>query len=422
MYSKTKLKNGLNLILAPLSGTKAVTALVLLPAGSRHEDAKINGASHFIEHLLFKGTKKRPTSLDITKELDSVGAEFNAFTGKDHTGYYIKAAGEYLDLAFDILSDMIFNSVFDSAEIEKERGVIVEEINMYQDNPLMYVPVLFEQTIFPNSSLGRTISGSREIIRKITRAEILAYKDKFYQPSQMTVVVSGNFKKNQVLNLAKKYFADKKNVKSKNNFLPVRINQSKPRVGLIYKETEQVQICLGLPAYSLFDPKIYPLYLLAVILGGNMSSRLFASVREQRGLAYYIKADLGTYQDIGSLVIQAGLDKSRIKEAIILILAELKKIRDSGVTDKELKSAQEFLKGKLILEWEDSENVADWYGKQDLLVGKILTPEQKIKKIFGVDKNQVKQIGRDLVRGARLNLALIGPFKEKREFEKLLKF
>ena len=421
MHTKTKLANGLKLILAPLKETKAATVLVLLPVGSRYEKENINGASHFIEHLMFKGTKKRPTSLDLTKELDAVGAEFNAFTAKDHTGYYIKAAAEHINLAFDILSDMIFNSQFVESEMEKERGVIIEEINMYEDNPMIYVGSLFEQTLFPESSLGWQISGPKTVIKDITRNQLLAYKEKYYQPHNMVLTVAGNFKPAKAKALAAKYFKETARKKEKPGFKVFKLNQTRPQVELKTKETEQAQICLGFPAYALNDRRLYPLYLLSVILGGNMSSRLFTAVREKHGLAYYIKSDLGAFADIGELVIQAGLDKSRIKQAIALILSELKKIRDEGVTDKELASAKEFLKGKLVLGLEDSENVADWFGKQELLLKKILTPEEKIKKIFAVKKSDLSKAAKELIREEYLNLAVIGPFKEKAEFEKLLR-
>ncbi len=422
MYKKTKLKNGLTLITAPLKETKAVTVLVLLPVGSRYESKNINGVSHFVEHLMFKGTKKRPTSLDITKELDSIGAEFNAFTAKDHTGYYIKAAAEHIELAFDILSDMLLNSVFDKAEIEKERGVIIEEINMYQDNPLMYLSDLFERTIFGDNNLGWMISGPKSVIKKVSRREILDYKNKHYKPSNIILTISGSFKKPQIEKLVKKYFSSNgKNTKI-TNFPKVKINQIKPKVNIMFKKTEQVQLGLGLPAYSLHDKRMYPLYLMAVILGGNMSSRLFTTVREKYGLAYYIRTDISAYQDISAFLVQSGLDKEKTKKAISLILAELNKIKEEGVTDKELSSAKEFLKGKLVLGLEDSENVADWFGKQQLLLNKIYTPEQKLKKIFDVKKEQIQEVAKDLFKEQKLNLAMIGPFKDKGEFKKLLKF
>ena len=422
MYKIKKLKNGLQLILSPLKQTQAVTVLVLLPVGSRYETKNINGVSHFIEHLLFKGTKKRPTSLEISKALDSVGAEYNAFTAKDHTGYYIKTAAKKIELAFDVLSDMIFNSVFDPVEINKERGVIIEEINMYEDNPLMYLGDVLEGAVFASSTLGWNIAGPCQVIKDISRQNILAYKDKFYQPQNMILAVAGNFNYSQVIKLAAKYFNHQNQPLKPVKFKKFKTNQTKPRLKLIYKKTEQVQLGLGFPAYSLADPKIFVLSLLAVILGGNMSSRLFTVVREKHGLAYFIKAAIDAYQDTGSLIIQAGLDKARLNQAISLILSELKRVREFGVFAAELKSAKDFLQGKLILDMEDSENIADWFGKQQLLSGKIYTPEQKLKKVMAVSAGQIKKVAAEIIQQRHLNLALIGPFKDQKVFAKLLKF
>ncbi len=422
MYQKTKLKNGLTLITAPLKETKAVTVLILLPVGSRYETKQINGVSHFIEHLMFKGTVKRPTSLDITKELDSVGAEYNAFTSKDHTGYYIKVSAERIELAFDILSDMLFNSVFAQTQIDKERGVIIEEINMYNDNPLIYLGALFEQTVFGDHPLGRLISGPKEVIKKVSRRQILAYQQRFYRPSNMVLTVAGNFDRTKVKKLTEKYFGKNQAKKIKNGFKPLSFKQQALQVKLLYKNTEQVQLGLGFPALKLSDPKIFALYILAVILGGNMSSRLFITVREKHSLAYYIKSDIGSFQDTGYFLVQSGLDRRRLHQAINLIMVELKKVRDEGISDKELKSAKEFLKGKLVLELEDSENIADWYGKQFLLLNRIYTPAQRLKKILAVTRRDVEKIANQIFNDKNLNLALIGPFKNAGEFKKLLKF
>jgi predicted Zn-dependent peptidase len=233
--------------------------------------------------------------------------------------------------------------------------------------------------------------------------------------------VAGNFKENKAKDLAKKYFGQADKNKSGGKFAAAKISQDQPRASLLKKETEQVQVCLGVPAYALGDEKMYPLFLLAVILGGNMSSRLFTVVREQHGLAYYVKSDISAYQDTGAFLIQAGLDKTRIKQAIKLILAELKKVGEAGVTDKELADAKEFIKGKLVLELEDSENVADWYGKQTLLLGKVLAPEAKIKKIFAVKKSALQKVAQELFQEKYLNLAMIGPFDQTEEFRQLLK-
>jgi predicted Zn-dependent peptidase len=426
MFKKIVFKNGLRLILAPLKETKTITLLVLFKVGSRYEDKKINGVSHFIEHMMFKGTKKRPNTLALSKELDRVGAEYNAFTSKDHTGYYIKINKKQADLAFDILSDMLFNSKFDSEELEREKKVIVEEINMYEDNPLMYIDHLFEESVYRGNSLEWLVSGTKESVGGIDHGQMINYFDQFYQPENIVIGVAGNFDKDAT-GLAERYFVEHSNkirINSKNiqmRFPAFKNKQIRPRVNLRLKETEQVQIALGFPAYSYDNPKLYPLYLLGIILGGNMSSRLFIRIRERLGLAYYIRAMVSVYEDTGNFLVQAGLDTSRIDEAIKAILEELGKVKKEGVTSEELDRAKDFLDGKITIELEDSGSVADWYAKQELLTKEILTPEEKLKKIFAVTAKDVQRVANDMIDEKKLNLALIGPFKEKEKFLKLLK-
>jgi predicted Zn-dependent peptidase len=422
MPTSTKLKNGLRLIVAPQQSTQAATVLVVLPVGSRYERPDINGVSHFVEHLLFKGTEKRPTTLDISRELDAIGAEYNAFTSKDHTGYYIKLASAKLELAFDILSDMLLNSTFPEAEINKERGVIVEEINMYDDNPLMLIDSLLEQAMFRNHPLGWNIAGPKKVIQTVSREKILAYKNAHYAPSNMVLAVTGNVKTAQVQKLATKYFNANTKKIAKIAYSPVKIQQKSPSVIVKEKATEQVQVCLGMPSYPMGHKDLPALSLLSVILGGNMSSRLFVSVREERGLAYFVRASADAYQDTGVFAIQAGLDKSRVDQAITLILAELKKVVDGGVTAKELADAKEFIYGKMVLALEDSEHVADWYAKQLALQNKTATPEERMKKIKAVKLADVQRVAKAIIRPETLNLAVIGPFKDIGRFKKLLKF
>lgn len=421
MYKKTQLKNGLRLITVPNKGTKAVTVLILLPVGSRYETKDIGGLSHFIEHMMFKGTEKRPTSLDISKELDGIGAEFNAFTSKDYTGYYIKSSADKVELAFDILSDMLFHSKIDEEELNKERGVIVEEINMYEDNPLMYIESLFEELIFGDHPLGWQIAGTREVIKTVPREKMMKYFEHYYQGANMIIAVAGNIKEAQVKKLAEKHFgrAGKKDFKKFSDF---NASQASPRTVLSFKETEQVQLCLGFPGVSYFDKGIYALQILSIILGGNMSSRLFVNIREKYGLCYFIRASAEMFHDAGTFVVHAGLDKSRIQDAIKLIIKELKDVRDSGVTEKELQSAKDFLKGKVDLRLEDSESLADWFGKQELFYGELLTPEEKLKRFMKVTTKDILDIAKKIIDPKKFNLALIGPFKDKKEFEGMLKF
>lgn len=420
MFKKYKQKNGLRVILAPLNETKAVTVLVLVKVGSRYETKNINGSSHFVEHLMFKGTKKRPNTLSISRELDGIGAEFNAFTSKDHTGYYIKTNYEKMELALDILSDILFNSKFENKEIDRERGVIVEEINMYEDNPMMFMEDFFEQTVYGNHPLGWQISGPKDVINDVKRDELFNYYKKYYHPSNMLVAISGRLD-NKVAALVKKYFGKNSAMAVTGSFKKIKINQQQPQVKMKHKDTEQVQMALGFPAYSYTDKKLYPLYLLSVILGGNMSSRLFLSIRERKGLCYFIRSTVNVYQDVGNLMIQAGLDKNRMHNAVKEILNELSKVKKQGVSKSELKKAKDYLKGKLILELETSDHVASWLARQELLRDKILTPAEQIKLLEKVTLADIKKVSLEIIKTNRLNFSLIGPFKKEDEFNHLLK-
>lgn len=425
MVKKTKLKNGTKVLLVPMDSTKAVTLLVLFPVGSRNEHSKINGSSHFIEHMMFKGTKKRPTTLDISCELDSVGAEYNAFTGKDHTGYYIKTTTEHADLAVDMLSDMLFNSKFENEEMERERKVIIEEIHMYEDNPMMFVEELMEQELFSGNTLGWRISGRREDMENMTRDDVMEHHDLHYRPSRMVVVMAGNLPKNALKILDKKFgsIAEPKG-KLPKPFIPFKLDHKKlkaPKLKLNFKETEQVQLAVGFPAYALEDARLPALQLLGVILGGTMSSRLFVEVRERRGLCYSIRAGVSPYQDTGAFVIQSGLTRGRIEEAIKVITGELGKVVKSGVTEEELQRAKENLKGKMFLSLEGSDEVADFYGKQELLRKKILTPEEKLTKFYAVGRSDILKVSKDIFHTNRIRAAMIGPLKDEAALLKLFK-
>lgn len=420
MFKQETLSNGIQLITAHRADTQAVTVLVLVKIGSRYEPLELNGVSHFIEHLLFKGTVKRPSSQHLSRLLDGIGAEYNAFTGKDHTGYYVKAAAEHLTLALDVLSDMFFNSLFDEKEMNKERGVIAEEINMYSDNPLMLIGDIFENSIYEGHQLGRKISGPKEVIQKVSRGQLVEFYKDYYYRNQIIVGVAGNFNQSVVKKIVTRYFSNKQVKAAKRPFAKFSSQQKSPRVNLHYKDTAQVQLALGFPSFKNTDPRVYALSLLAIILGGNMSSRLFTEIREKRGLAYFVKAGSDSYEDTGSLIIQAGLELNSLAKAITTILAELKKVTNLGVTTAELARAKEFLKGKFVLQLEDSANLIGWICEQQLLTGKIATPEQKLKKIMAVTLAEVKQVAGQVMDFSKTNLALIGPFKDRDKFLKLL--
>ncbi|MFA6536784.1 MAG: pitrilysin family protein [Patescibacteria group bacterium] len=415
MTNKTVYPNKIRLLILPQKETLATTVFFLFGVGSRYEKKEINGLSHFIEHMMFKGTKKRPKTVDLSRELDRVGAEFNAMTSKDYTGYYVKINHDKISLAVDILSDMLLNSVFKNEELNRERGVIIEEIHMYHDNPLMHIESLLEEIIYENHPLGADIAGPEEVIKKVSRQQMLNYLSEYYRPDNLVIVVAGRdaekAKKYLEKDFIKKFQRPPLSLDSK--FIEFHSEQKAPRVKLNYKETQQVQMAIGFPAFGYHDKRAYAMHLLSIILGGNMSSRLFISVRERQGLCYFIRAYPNFYQDAGNFFIQSGLDISRFDLALEVIQKELKKIAKSGVSTKELKDAKEFIRGKIVLNMEDSSNVAEFFGKQELLVGESLTPEQKIKKYFAISSEEVQSVARFLFKKEKFNLAAIGPFKDE---------
>lgn len=421
MFQKKVLPNGTRLITAPIAGTEAATLLVLYKVGSRYETRNLNGVSHFIEHMMFKGTKRRPETIDISRDLDSVGAEYNAFTSRDHTGYYIKIEQDKIELAADMLSDMLWNSKFDEKEIRRESGVISEEIRMYEDNPIMFIEDLLEQTMFGDHPLGRKISGEVATVKSFNRKMMLEYRDKFYQPTNVVLALTGKFDEQGVEKVQKYFGASGVKVKPVFKKFNFPAGEEKPRIKVQFKETEQAQLAIGFPGFSNLDPKIYALQMLSIILGGYMSSRLFISIREKRGLCYFIKSYVNAYEDTGGLVIQSGLDKSRITSAVGAIFEELDKVVRNGVTAEELERAKECVKGRLVLALEDSSQVADWYAKQELLTGEILTPEEKLKKVFAVTAGDVKKIAKEVMQKKKMTVALIGPFRDETPFARFLK-
>jgi len=420
-YSVETLSNGLKIMYHPMPSTHALTALVLIRTGSRYETKRINGISHFLEHMMFKGTERRPATLDISRELDGVGAAYNAFTSKDHTGFYIKIDARHSDLAADILADILLHSLFPKEEMDKERTVIMEEINMYEDNPTMSIGDIFEQLIYPNNTLGWLISGAREnILKTITHKDLVQYYDHWYQPKNMVVVLSGNIPPTLPATIRKVFSPLKAKVPLGKNFPTWNHKLSKDRVRIKWKETEQVHVGIGTVSYSHTDKKLPALELLSVILGGNMSSRLFVSVREKRGLAYMVRAGVTPYEDTGNIMIHAGLDKSRLNEAIRVIMEELRSVRDTGVNADELMRAKEFLAGQVALSLEDSSAVAQWYGGQQILLGFAKTPEERLRELRAVTLAQVKAVAQELFVASKMKLAIIGPYKDKKPFEKLL--
>jgi len=418
-YKITILNNGLKVITAPLPKTRAVTILFLFGVGSRYEEANLNGISHFLEHMFFKGTKKRPTTLDISRELDSVGAGYNAFTGEEYTGYFVRVPSEHFDLGLDVLSDMIFNSKFDAAELEREKGVIIEEINMYNDDPRSKVELVARELVYPGQPLGRNIAGSREIIKSINREKMVEYKKTHYTPENMVVVVAGGADKADWLQAIEEKFTDFGSGK-KNNYDPVKENQKEPALKIFHKETDQAHFILGFRTLPRLDPRRPMIKVLTTLMGQMMSSRLFIEVRERLGLCYYISAEQYDFQDTGFWAVSAGVDIARAEEAIKVILTEIQKIKTRPISDEELYRAQENLKGHLYLSLEESMAVANFLAEQQLFWHNIKDPDEVAYEFGRVTKKDIQDFAQEFFVANNLNLAMVGPYKNEAKFKKII--
>ncbi len=421
-YSRKVLNNGLRVLTIPMPSFESATVLVMVGAGSRYETKEISGISHFLEHMAFKGTQKRPNAMEISSVIDGMGGEWNAFTSKEYTGFYIKSAKDRIETSFDILSDILLNSKFDPVEIQKETGVIIEELNLYEDTPSRKLGDIYEFLLFGDTPMGWDIGGEKEVIKKITREDFLKYMGSLYSADNITVVVAGGVTEKESVDLTEKYFSAMKKFPTIKP-APVSINQQKPEVLLKNKQTEQIHVAIGVRTVSLKSDKRYPLSVLSAILGGGMSSRLFHEVREKRGLAYYVRSSSDEYSDAGSLISTAGIDPKRVEDAIKVIVDEYAKIKSGSMKleQKELSKAKEFLKGHLVLDLEDSRSVAVYYASQELLEDKIENPDMVLDKIDAVTIDEVEQVGREFFKNEGLNLALIGKFDDRQKLESLLK-
>lgn len=420
-FTKNVFKNGLRVITVPMKDNPTATVLVLVETGSKYETKENNGISHFLEHMCFKGTEKRPTSMDIVKELDAIGSQSNAFTSHEYTGYYAKANAKHFKKIFDVISDIYLNSTFPEKEIEKEKGVIIEEMNMYEDMPHRDVQDLIMTLLYGGQSAGMKIIGTKENILKTKREDFIKYKKEHYVPEATTVIVSGNINEKEVLKEIEKTFgkipASKKYSKQK-----VKEIQKNPEVLLKYKKTDQTHFVLAYRSFGFFDKRSSAVAVLGAILGGGMSSRLFQKLREEMGVGYYVRAYNDGYTDHGFFQISAGVDNKRIDEVLKVVLAECKKIKEYLVEDEELERVKEFLIGNMKLSLESSDDIANFYGAQESLKKEIKTAEEKAKEIRAISKQDIKKLAGQIFKEEKLNLALIGPFKDKNKFKKILKF
>jgi predicted Zn-dependent peptidase len=421
-FKKTILKNGLRLITAPMKDTNTVTVIVTAAVGSKYETRENNGISHFLEHLFFKGTRRRPTAKDITESLDAVGGEYNAFTGKEQTAYFAKVDTRHLDLALDVVSDIYLNSKLDAREIEKERGVILQEINMYEDTPIIQVGEEFEKLLYGGQPAGWETIGTKENILKIRREDFLKHWREHYTAPNTVVCVAGNMKEKKVIGEIGKIFS--KMPKKKSREKPkVFEKQVEPRIRIKKKKTDQCHLVLGARSRDMFHPDRFALSVLANILGGTMSSRLFLSVRERLGLAYYISASYESYTDSGYLAVKAGVDirKEKIEKAARVIVGEIRGIKGRRVSERELKKAKDNLRGKMALSLESSDEVAGFLAGQELMRRKIETPGQILAHVDKVSSSDIMRVAGEIFVNEKLNLAMIGPIGDKKYLEKILR-
>ena len=418
---KTTLKNKLRILVSPMKSTEAVTVMILCRAGSRYETKKINGIAHFLEHMFFKGGDRYPTPRSVSEAIDGIGGVFNAFTGNEYVGYYVKVAKEKIDTAFDVLSDMLVNAKFDKDGLNRERGVILEEYNMYEDLPMQNIGDTFERMLLGDHPLGWPTIGSRSVIKSVKRQDFINYRKKLYTPPNLVVSVSGNTSTAEVKKLVNKYLPFKTSGK-KNRPLPYRAPQKhSKKIKVIYKKTEQAHLVLGVPTFGGTHPDKYVAKVLATILGKGMSSRLFTSVRERLGLAYYVRAGSNHYTDAGYFAVSAGVDVNRINLAIKTILSEFREITNKLVSAKELKKAKEYMIGGLVLGLEDSEAVAYSFGTRELLYDDIVTVNEIKKKIRSVTVKQIQRLAKRIFRDQNLVLAVIGPYKNTDKIKKVVK-
>lgn len=418
-YQKHTLKNGLRIILAPMQDTETATVIVMAGVGSRYESAKENGIAHFLEHMFFKGTKKRPNTIDISKELDAIGAEYNAYTSKDHTAYYAKVEAHHLDTALDVVSDIFLNAKLEGEEIERERGTILQEINMYEDMPQRMVGEHFEKLLYDGYSLGREIIGSKENIKSFKRGDFIKYLNRGYTSENVVVGVAGKINPKKVKKDIEKYFARIR--KGKRPALKkVKERQARPQVFIRHKKTDQTHIVLGVRGYDMFHEDRFTLSVLATILGGGMSSRLFTEVRERRGLAYSVHTSFDTYHDAGYLATQCGVEHNNLEKTIAVILSEYKKIAVNLVDKEELKKAKEYLKGHFALGMEGSDDVVGFLVTQEVLRDKITLPREYNKMIDRVTVEDVLRVAKDIFTNNKLNMAIIGPHIHSKQLTKNL--
>ena len=419
-YHKTVLDNGVRVVTGPMSGVKSASLILYFDVGSRFEAPEIAGVSHFLEHMLFKGTHKRPDAKMISEEVEGVGGILNAGTGRESTNYWAKVPSTKMDLAFDVLADMLNDSMIDATELDKERSVIIEEIRGTEDSPEEMVHELIDEVIWGQDPVGRPIAGSVDTVNATSREQMVDFWKRNYLPSRMVVAAGGDVDHAHMVELSEKYFGNLEHYGEPDHFIPAKVEQTESRLQVVERPTEQAHLCIGLPALPFTTERRYVQGTIEAILSSGMSSRLFQEIREKRGLVYSVYGYFRPYEDVGQGVIYAGADVKRVPEAIGAICHELARLRDEGVPLDELERIKELRKGRLLMGLEDSRSMASWVGSQELVYREILTPEEVTARIEAVTAEQVHELSRELFRSELLSLALIGPFEDDKPFRDVL--
>ncbi len=417
-FSKKVLQNGLRLITVPMKGHPTATVMVLVEAGSKYETKDISGVSHFLEHMCFKGTTKRPKPIDIVRELDGIGAQYNAFTSQEMTGYFAKSDRKHFSTILDVVSDIYLNSIFPESEMEKEKGVIVEEIKMYQDLPPRHINDVLLSLLYGDQPAGWDVAGTPETVRATTREALVGYRERHYVSGATAVIVAGDVAEKQVEAEVVKAFSRMPSGK-KYSKVAVKESQKKPGLSIEYKKTDQVHLAFGIRTFDLFHTDVPTMRVATAVLGGGMSSRLFQKMRDELGICYYVGASHESLTDHGFLEITAGVPAKRLPEAIEAILSEVRSLKKK-VTNDDLTRVKEYLIGNLYLGLETADAVADFYGYQEIMRKPILRPEAVVEKIRAVGVEDIARVCDTYLRDKNLNLALIGPLLKKEPIEKML--
>ncbi|MFC1805106.1 M16 family metallopeptidase [Candidatus Omnitrophota bacterium] len=410
MYKKIKLENGVRIVGYPMKEKRSAALGIWIKVGGRYESRKNKGIAHVLEHLLFKGSKKYSCS-KIKQSIEGVGGALNGFTSEELTCYLVKLPARHLDMALDVLSDMVINPLIDKAELEREKTVILEEIKMYKDLPQMYVHELLDGLLWPEQPLGEPIIGSVESVSATTRESLMRFKENHYTPSNMVISAAGDLKFDKLTQRVSRIFSQLAEA-NLNKFANVEENQTRPQLKLLHKHTEQTHLSLGFHSLRRDHPDKYALALLHIILGANMSSRLFNEIREKRGLAYNIGTQAKAYEDTGIFGVRAGIDNTKIAQTVELILKELKKIKEALVSVDEFRRAKEFYCGQFMLGLEDTQDHMLWIGETTSSLGKTYTIDDIVKEVNKVRREDLERVANDIFFEGNLNLALIGPLKE----------